>query len=49
MRTQKNLVRISDTLVRNLDVPGTGNQITYDAELRGFGIRITSKGVSPSF
>lgn len=45
VRTQRKLVKISDKLVRGLEAPERGNQIAYDSELRGFGIRITSTGV----
>lgn len=44
-RTPSESMRISDKLVRGLAVPVKGNRITYDAELRGFGVRITAKGV----
>jgi len=30
--------------VRRLDAPATGNRITYDAELKGFGVRMTAAG-----
>ena len=36
--------RITDTLVKNLVSPETGNQITYDTEIKGFGIRMTAGG-----
>jgi integrase len=34
--------RLTDKLVRALDPPATGNQITYDSAVRGFGVRITA-------
>jgi integrase len=36
--------RLTETLVKNLAPPATGNQITYDTELKGFGVRVTAKG-----
>jgi integrase len=35
--------RLTETLVKNLAPPATGNQITYDTELKGFGVRVTAK------
>ncbi len=37
--------RITDKLVKELVPPAAGNRITYDDEVAGFGIRITSAGV----
>jgi integrase len=37
-------VRLTDRIVRDLPPPTTGNRITYDAEIKGFGARITVKG-----
>jgi integrase len=34
--------RITETLVKNLAPPARGNQITYDTDLKGFGVRITA-------
>ena len=36
--------RIADKLVRELGAPASGNRITYDDEIRGFGVRITASG-----
>jgi integrase len=36
--------KLSDKLVRALPSPTSGNRITYDTEIRGFGLRITAKG-----
>jgi integrase len=39
--------KITDTIIKNLPVPKTGNRITYDDGekcVRGFGIRVTSGG-----
>jgi integrase len=36
--------KLTDKLVRSLERPPTGNRITYDTEVRGFGIRITAAG-----
>ncbi len=36
--------RITETLVKNLAPPAKGNKITYDTELKGFGVRVTAKG-----
>src|SRR3954469_18011989 len=37
--------RLTDRTIRALPVSVTGAVITYDADLPGFGIRITAKGV----
>ncbi len=36
--------RITDKLVKGLVPPATGNRITYDDKIKGFGIRITAAG-----
>ena len=36
--------KITDKLVRTLVAPAVGNRITYDEEVKGFGVRITSAG-----
>lgn len=36
--------RISDKLVKALVAPATGNRITYDGEVKGFGVRVTAAG-----
>ena len=35
---------LTDKAVRDLAPPATGNRITYDQEVKGFGVRITSAG-----
>ncbi len=41
VRTQ----RITDRAVQALPAPDRGNQIFYDTQLRGFGVRVTAKGL----
>jgi integrase len=36
--------RLTDKLVRTLERPLAGNRITYDAEVKGFGARVTANG-----
>lgn len=36
--------RLTEKLVRSLHSPASGNRISYDTEVRGFGIRVTTKG-----
>ena len=36
--------KLSDALVKRLTAPERGNKITYDAETKGFGIRVTASG-----
>ncbi len=36
--------RLTDRLVRDLPAPKIGAQITYDADLPGFGARVTAAG-----
>lgn len=36
--------RLTDSVVRNLEAPGKGNRVTYDAEVKGFGARVTAAG-----
>jgi len=36
---------LTDRLVRSVTAPGTGATITYDADVPGFGIRVTANGV----
>jgi len=36
--------KLTDTLVRKLAAPATGQIIVWDSEIRGFGIRVTAKG-----
>src|SRR5262249_11258811 len=35
-------IRLSDAIVRRLPAPATGNHITYDADVKGFGARVTA-------
>lgn len=37
-------VRLTDRLVRSLQPPSTGNRITFDEEVIGFGARVTAAG-----
>ena len=36
--------KISDKLVREAEAPASGNRITYDDDLKGFGVRVTPAG-----
>jgi integrase len=36
--------RLTDKLVKAMEPPASGNRITYDEEVKGFGIRVTSAG-----
>jgi integrase len=36
--------KLSDKSVRDLATPDTGNRITYDTDVAGFGVRVTSAG-----
>jgi integrase len=37
-------VHLTDALVRRLEAPTTGNKITYDTAVKGFGARVTANG-----
>jgi integrase len=37
--------RLTDSIVKGLDAPATGNRIAYDSEIKGFGCRVTANGV----
>jgi integrase len=37
-------LKLSDGVVRELSQPASGNQITYDSEVKGFGCRVTANG-----
>ena len=41
--------KITDTLVKSVETPTKGNRITYDMEIKGFGIRVTSGGAKSFF
>jgi len=43
-RTQRDSLKLDDKAVRDAVPPAGGNRITYDARLRGFGLRITAAG-----
>lgn len=36
--------RLTDKTVKAMEAPATGNRITYDEDVKGFGLRITSAG-----
>ncbi len=46
MRTRLALMaeKLTDRLVKALPLPTSGNRITYDAEIKGLGLRVTAKG-----
>jgi integrase len=35
---------LSDAIVKGLPAPSTGNRITYDEKVKGFGVRVTASG-----
>ncbi len=35
---------ITDKLVKQIEAPETGNRITYDTDIKGFGVRVTAAG-----
>lgn len=37
-------MKLNDTLIDKLPLPATGNKITYDDDVKGFGIRVTAGG-----
>lgn len=37
--------KLSDAIVKTLPKPASGNKITYDSDVKGFGCRVTSGGV----
>ena len=37
-------LRLTDAIIKTLPAPKSGNVITNDATVRGFGIRITAAG-----
>lgn len=43
-RTRRKTCRISDKLIKSLVPPSSGNKITHDDRIYGFGIRITATG-----
>lgn len=36
--------KLTDTFIRDLPLPSKGNKITYDSEVKGFGVRVTTGG-----
>jgi integrase len=36
--------RLTETIAKNLPPPKKGNQVTYDTDLKGFGLRVTAAG-----
>ncbi|WP_037468331.1 tyrosine-type recombinase/integrase [Sinorhizobium fredii] len=40
----KDSKKLTDTIVKDLPTPEKGNKITYDAEVKGFGCRVTAAG-----
>jgi integrase len=36
--------KLTDTIVKTLALPATGNKITYDGDVKGFGVRVTAAG-----
>jgi hypothetical protein len=38
-------IRLTEKIVHDLEPPATGNKITYDIKLVGFGVRITRNGM----
>lgn len=36
--------KLTDTIVKTLPAPAKGNKITYDSEVKGFGVRVTAAG-----
>jgi len=47
-RTSKGLLtmatKLTDTVVKGITAPASGNTITYDGEVKGFGVRVTKAG-----
>jgi Arm DNA-binding domain len=37
-------IRLTDKTIRTLAAPASGNRITYDADIAGFGVRTTAAG-----
>jgi len=47
VRTRGNLTmaeKLTDKVIKSLPIPSSGNRITYDSGVRGFGVRTTSAG-----
>jgi len=43
-QTEQRREKLTAKIVRDLPVPAKGNKITYDGEVKGFGIRVTAAG-----
>lgn len=37
-------MKLSDATIKTLPIPAAGNKITYDADVKGFGVRVTKAG-----
>ncbi|MER8648415.1 MULTISPECIES: tyrosine-type recombinase/integrase [unclassified Mesorhizobium] len=37
-------MKLSDVVIKNLPAPASGNKITYDDDVKGFGVRVTKAG-----
>ncbi|MER9840318.1 site-specific integrase [Mesorhizobium australicum] len=44
MRTQKPKEKLTDAIVKSIEPPAKGNEISYDKEIKGFGVRVTAAG-----
>jgi integrase len=44
VRTRKPATRLTDSIVKRLTAPASGNEIAYDADIKGFGCRVTAAG-----
>lgn len=44
VRTRASKQKLSDQIVREAELPPSGNRVVYDTKLPGFGLRITAKG-----
>ncbi|MDA5095015.1 site-specific integrase [Aliiroseovarius sp. KMU-50] len=43
-RTQRNVIRLTDKVVKGLLAPEKGSKVQYDDALKGFGLRVTATG-----
>ena len=51
VRTREPLVmsqKLTDAVVKTLSTPAAGNRITYDGDVKVFGIRVTAAGARRS-
>ncbi|TIO26930.1 site-specific integrase [Mesorhizobium sp.] len=44
MRTQKQKEKLTDAIVKGIEPPAKGNEISYDKDIKGFGVRVTAAG-----